>query len=291
MVSITLDDRDRTMLERLADGDASVEALAETVDGDPSAVASRLGDLADNGLVVEADDGRYELTGNGERVLASSPAGTEDDRIDTPPAIEEQIEAFDLRPDREDAVRNAFSFLRYWGEAPASEIVDGVYSEDPAGYDDAETWWTELVRDRLADLPDVEAPADGDGQWRYAGTATVEEHTDDGRQELSPEDLAEHGSVAEALDRLDLSGAERDAVRAAFEFLAASEEASGDAIKGAVYAGHEAGYDDADEWWRECVRDAFAELPGVEQVDVGRERWRYDQPTGDSASNGAADGE
>jgi predicted transcriptional regulator len=147
VVSITIDDRDRAMLEPLRDGAADVESLARAADCSPGYARSRLPDLADNGLVRRADDaGTYAITDSGKRVVAGSPAGAMDDRIDTPPAVEERIESFDLRPDREEAVRNAFSFLRYWGEATASEIVDAVYPENLAGFESRDAWWTEFLR-------------------------------------------------------------------------------------------------------------------------------------------------
>lgn len=286
MVAITLGGRDRTMLERLAEGDADVADLARLVDDDASAVASRLDELADNGLVVEADEDQYRLTGDGERVLAATPAGTQDDRIDTPEAVEQRIESFDLRPDREEAVRNAFSFLRYWGEAFESEIVDAIYPENPAGHDDAGEWWADLVRARLGALPDVDAPADPDAEpWRYGGTPTIAEHTADGRDQLTAETLDEHGGVKETLERLDLSAGEREAVRAAFEFLAARGEASAAAIKDEIYPDHAAGYDSAHEWWVECVRDAFASLPAVDHPEVDRDVWAY-RPSTEGSSGG-----
>lgn len=179
MGTITLDEQDEAVLERLRQGDADVEALAESVNADVEYLDDRLPELADNGLVERVDDA-YALTDDGARALEATPIGAKDDRIDTPPAVEERIEAFDLRPDREDALRNAFSFLHYWGEASGTEVIDGVYSENPAGFESEREWWTECVRDRLAELPTIEAPGSTDGLWRYEGTPVVEERTDDG---------------------------------------------------------------------------------------------------------------
>lgn len=178
MGTITLDDRDEAVLERLREADADAESLAEHLDLEVSHLRERLPELADNGLVERSDGGRYALTGDGTRALEATGDGSLDDRLDTPPAVEERIRSFGLRPDREAAVRNAFAFLHYWGAASATEIVDAVYAETPAGFDSERAWWDGCVRDRLAVLPAVEPPESDDGAWRYTGTAVVEERAD-----------------------------------------------------------------------------------------------------------------
>jgi hypothetical protein len=272
MGTITLDDRDEAVLERLRKGDTDVETLAESVNADADCLWDRLPELADNGLVERADDA-YALTEDGARAVEATPIGAKDDRIDTPPEVEERIEAFDLRPDREEALRNAFSFLHYWGETSGAEVIDGVYSENPAGFESEREWWTELVRDRLAELPCVEPPASNHEPWRYAGTPGVEHRTDDGRV-APPGDEFERTSVRFALERLDLAGDERRAVRRAFDRLLSEGEVTTDELEEA-YSDRPAGYDSVSEWWSDCIRPAFESLPGVESGNADGKRWRY----------------
>ena len=273
-MAITLDERDRATLETLRARDAAVASLADGANCTPEYLENRLPELEDNGLVERIEDDVYALTANGERVLAATPAGTRDDRIDTPPDVERAIESFDLGPDREAAVRNAFAFLHYWGEATDAELVDAVYSEDPAGFESSDEWWRELVREHLEELPSVEPPRAAEGEWQYAGTPTVEEQTDDGRL-LFEDEAVSRSSVKFALERLDLTDDERTAVREAFRVLAGEDEMSTDEIKNQVYTDHDAGYDSADEWWTDCVRPAFDSLPGVERAADAGDVWQY----------------
>ena len=273
-MAITLDERDKAALERLRRGDADVASLADSADCRPEYLRERLPELADNGLVERVDEDVYSLTANGARVLAATPAGTQDNRIDTPPEVERKIESFGLPPDGEEAVRNAFAFLHYWGEATESEIIDAVYSEDPAGFESSDEWWSGFVRGHLEDLPSVEPPRAAEEEWQYTGTPTVEEHTDDGRL-LFENEAVSRSSVKFALERLDLSDDERAAVREAFRLLAREGEVSAAEVKDQVYADHDAGYDSADEWWADCVRGVFESLPGVEQADDAGDVWRY----------------
>lgn len=285
MVTITLDDRDRAILERLRRDDADVASLAERMPCKPPSLRTRLLEFADNGL-VRRDDGVYILTANGKRVLAGSPAGTMDNRIDTPTAVEQRIQSFDLRPDREQAVRNAFAFIHYWGEAVTSEIIDGVYSENPAGFESSEEWWTDCVRDHLEDLPSVEPPCSTGQPWWYSGTPIVEKVTKDGR--IAPgNEVTSQTSVKYALEHAKLTDDQRSAVRSAFEFLAREGEAGAVEIKNQVYPDHDAGYSSASEWWTDCVRDGFNSLPGVERADESRDSWQYHQVDEGPMSSGS----
>jgi len=271
-VTHKLDERDLAVLAWLGREGADVESLAERTPYDPEFLRDRLPDLVDNGLVQRVDD-VYRTTANGKRAIAGSPAGTMDDRIDTPPAVERRIESFDLRADREESLRKAFAFLRYWGAATGGEIIDGVYSENGAGFESYEDWWTGFVRDRLSALPSVEPPPSIGREWRYAGTPTVEEITSDGR--LTVGRAASQSSVKYALEYGSLPDAERSAVRAAFDVLVQEGELTAPEIKDRVYADYDAGYDSAATWWDDCVRDAFSSLPGVELVADAPETWQY----------------
>lgn len=177
MVTITLDDRDEAVLERLRRDDTDVESLAESVGVDAEYLRDRLPELADNGLVERVDGEEYALTDHGTRAVAE-PIELAAERMETPPDVDEHVRSLELRPDREAALRDAFSFLRYWGQAYGSEIVDAVYDETPAGYDSGRAWWDDCVRERLAALPSVEPPASDDEPWRYDGPSVVEERSD-----------------------------------------------------------------------------------------------------------------
>lgn len=285
MVTITLDDHDRAILSRLYQGNADVASLAESVDCDEGYLRERLPELADNGLVLRVHSDVYRITANGKRTIAASPEGTMDNRIDTPPDVERAIESFTLRPDREEAVRNAFAFLHYWGEATEGEIIDAVYSENPAGFESRQEWWAEGVRDRLADLPFVQSGSSAGEEWVYVQTPIVEQHTDDGRG-VADDDVTSKTSVKFALEQSDLNEDERNAVRAAFDLLVQEGDASADEIKKRVYPDHDAGYESASEWWTDRVRDAFESLPGVEQPNADRGSWEYQQSDEGPMSSG-----
>ena len=280
-----LAESDRRVLALLGTHSRSLADLADGLGVPPAVLEERLADLADNGLVYDLGDGRYERTESGRRVLVASATGADDERVDTTPAVERALAAFDLRPDEADAVRHAFSLLRYWGRVTDAEIADAVYSEAPAGRASPAAWLEEVVRGPLAALPDVEAPGEEDAPWRYAGRPEAETPLADGRRVLSRFHPV-YGDVKHALESLDLSPDEREAARAAFGFLYRRGEASEDEIGEAVYPGHPAGYASADAWWDGAVRDAFDALPGVERVEGVRSAdehrnlatWRYRRP-------------
>jgi hypothetical protein len=288
MVTITLDECDRAVLERLRRGDADVEALADAVDSRPEYLRSRLPELADNGLVRRGEEGAWTLTENGQRAVAASPAGSMDDRIDAPPDVERRVESSDLRVDRADAVRATFAFLRHWGDATRAEIVDGVYSERPAAFESGAEWWSACVRDCLAALPRVESPASADQPWRCAGTSIVEQPTADGR--VAPtDDPTVRTSVRFALEQLDLDEPERAAVRAAFARLLDRGSVSAAELGEEVFPDHDAGYGSPSEWWADCIRPAFRSFPGVES-EADEAVWRYRQSSeGPMASAPGAD--
>lgn len=162
MVYIDLDEADAALLGRLEAGGDRPDQLTAAVDASADAIADRLAQFEDNGLVNELADGRYELTESGRRVLDSPATAGADERIDTPEDVDRALAAQELRADAEAAVRNAFVLLRNRGDASPVEIVDLVFSEDPAGYEEPEEWWTDLVRDALVALPGVTRSPDGE---------------------------------------------------------------------------------------------------------------------------------
>lgn len=281
MSSNTLEGLGRAVLETLRGRRADIGTLEEEFDASREELDEQLSQLVENALVVEVGDGEYELTENGERLLNATPVGTHDERIDTPEDVERTIEGFDLRPDEERAVRSAFSFLRYWGDATTAEIVDAIYGEEPAGYGTAAGWWDDCVAQRLAALPDVDPPADGteessgsiETRWRYVGKAAVEEPDHDGREVRDIGGEAPFGSVRHGIEELDLTDAERTAARVAFAALSAREGATAEELVDALYDEHSAGYDSTDEW-SSWLDETFAELPNVDRREDGR--WIHD---------------
>lgn len=261
----TLDEIDEAILEHLAEGRDAADLTAEFENDE---VNDRLAALAESGLVSPDDD--YELTDSGRRVLAAPGDTTADDRIDVPERVEETIQGFDLPPDRAAAIRGAFAFLAYWGEATAYEIRDAIYSERPTGFESVEEWW-EFVRERLAGLPEIDPPAADDGAWGYAGRAGVNDPTEDGRHEAGESEDATYAGVKHALESLDPRAEEREAAHAVFAFLADRDEATEEAITAAVYDEYPAGYGSPAEWW-DRVSTVLEELPGVARDG---ETWRY----------------
>ena len=266
-----LDGRDERTLALLGTRSRPVADLAADLDVPSEELERRLADLADNGLVYDLGDGRYERTESGRRVLLTS-AGVADERIDTSPDIERELDGFTLKPDEADAVRHAFAFLRYWGRVTPEEFVDAVYSEAPAGRETPGEWWNGLVSEPLAALPGVVAPGDDGEPWRYAGRPEADEPDADGRRVLSKTHPV-YGDVKHALESLDLTETEREAARAAFGYLHRRGEVSDEDLRRVVYPEHAAGYESTRAWWEGVIREAFEALPGVERV--GEEGWRY----------------
>lgn len=281
MSSNTLEEPDRAVLEALEGRRTDAGTIESELDASREALDERLSRLVENALVEEVGDGEYELTENGERLLEATPVGDRDDRIDTPEDVERSIEGFDLRPDEERAVRSAFSFLRYWGDATTAEIVDATYGEEPAGYATADRWWDDCVEKRLAALTDVDSPADGAGEsngsiesrWRYTGETGVEQPDRDGREVRDTGGEAPFGSVRHGIEELDLTDAERTAARVAFAALSARGGATAEELADALYDEHPAGYDSTDEW-SSWLDETFAELPDVDRREDGS--WVHD---------------
>lgn len=287
---------DRRLLDALDEGPRAVEDLAEVREQAPDHLSERLEALADNGLVVALEDGRYRRTESGRRLLRTA-GGLADEAVDTDPAVEAAIADAASDPDVADAIRATYAFLRYWGDATVDELIDGLHSEWPAGHEAGDEWWG-TVGDALDALPNVEPPAgfesddvasddggaeaggaDGAGTddaletWRFDGTPEVATPAADGFLPAERRGHPRYGSVRHAVASLDLTDDERTAVRAAFGELRRRGAASEDAIAEAAFTAHPLGRESADEWWTTLVGDAFEELPGV---DPGGDGWRYE---------------
>ena len=271
MGSNTLDELDRNLLESLAEGSKTLEALESAFDVSESTLRDRLSRLVDTALVraVDADGETYEATENGRRLLEATPAGARDDRIDTPAHVEDALESMSLRPDEAAAVRNAFSFLRYWGDATTAELIDGVYSETPAGYGTAAEWWDDCVRDRLAALPDVGRSSSGtetvDTVWQYEGRPVVDSPDDrDGRVVSDPiTSSGSIGSVRHGLERR-FSSAELWAARVAFAVVFESRQISVRTLADCISSDPSVAHEAVDDWtnWAATV---FSGVPDIER--------------------------
>lgn len=184
MVTLTLDERDMAILDQLQRGPHTVPALAQATQCSTTYLRTRLPALADNELVARRDDDEYELTDDGRRALEGTAAGEMDDRLDTPPVVEEHLEAMDLRADRAAAVRSAVAVLTTRGEATTAALVDACYSEHPAGYESGEAWWQECVGEALRALPAITATqsaGESDAGGENDGTVRDDTQTADAR--------------------------------------------------------------------------------------------------------------
>ncbi len=218
MGSITLAPHDTALLHLLADAPSSSDHLAEIVEDPRPELTDQLAAFEENGLLWKQADETYALTESGSRVLAVPADHGVDSRIDAPRRVCQAITKQDLRPDREAAVFDAVAFLQYWGEATESELIDGIYSETPAGYETADKWWQSFMQGTLAGLPDIEPPTADRTVWRYTGTHETEEPTEDGRDPFAGPTTS-YGSVKHALEALDLSSDQHTAVHTVFATL------------------------------------------------------------------------
>lgn len=272
MGTIILTALDTTVLHLLADAPASSDQLAETVEYSPSDLADRLAELEENGLLWERDDGTYVLTESGTRVLDVPADGSTDSRIDAPDHVQQAIQDLDLRADREEAVFDAVAFLQYWGEATKSELIDGIYRENPAEYETAAEWWQTFMQETLVELPAIEPPTADEEPWRYTGTPAIEKRTEDGRRPFDDSPMS-YESVKHALEILDLSADQQAAVQAVFKVLSQRHTATETELKQDLYEQTATGDASADEWWTQWIEPALQELPGVDQM--GDKTWRY----------------
>ncbi|WP_101295458.1 FACT complex subunit Spt16 family protein [Halegenticoccus soli] len=288
MVTDTLTEADRAVLASLFDGPRDVPGLAARTDWTPEELTERAEYFADNGLVRERDDGRIELTASGRRIVLAPGDGSADDDIDLPERAREALAALGLRADQADAVRHAFAFLAYWGEATAAELREGVYTEAPAGYGSPDDWWTDCVRDALAALPEVEPPAEDGGPWRYARDAEGADPAAEGWKMLDTTAPHEpYTSLTHVLTDESASAAERAAVVAAFETLRERGETDDESIREAARR-CEHGDELDEEWFEGRLIELLGSVPFVFRTSDGR--WTYVSMRGraDVAAEGTA---
>lgn len=268
---VALDTTDGDILTMLRGDPLEIADLSEGIEVDRSEIRERLTRLQDDGLVAEEPEQKFSLTVDGQRVLKATGTGTVDDRIDTSPAVERKLVSFDLAPDEAEAIRSAYAFLKYWGDATKGEITDAIYDEHPAGYDSVDAWWQECIRDHLASLPTVRSP-DGGLLWRYTGEIETDT-TEDGRHIAGPTAV---GSVRHQIEHIECTESERTAVRAAFDFICERGAVSATELMEAVYEDYPAGYETAERWWQDRISGALATLSNVRSDSTGK-TWRYER--------------
>lgn len=128
-------------------GEDEADEAAETPGVTPGETASR--DLetvqnGENGPSAPAVIGQFDLSGSGETLRR-----------------------------RRAAVAECYLYLREKGMAQKRDFVQNVYPEHPAGYSSEGGWWNVIGKDGLRRLAeetdDVQAPAEGEHNWAYAG--------------------------------------------------------------------------------------------------------------------------
>jgi len=102
----------------------------------------------ENGLSAPAVIGQFDLSGSGETLRR-----------------------------RRAAVAECYLYLREEGMAQKRDFLRDVYPEYPAGYSSEGGWWNVIGKDGLRRLAeetdDVQAPAEGEHNWTYAGDRDV----------------------------------------------------------------------------------------------------------------------
>jgi len=93
--------------------------------------------------------------------------------MDASPSVKRAINAFEgtasaapLKERQRTALYAAYRYLRDRGTAKKDAIVGDVYPDHPAGYEDAQQWWEELLRPGLQELPGVTYQQNS-GRWQY----------------------------------------------------------------------------------------------------------------------------
>jgi len=107
-------------------------------------------------------------TAHVERLASGTPDAERADAVEDAIATMDVPGVSEMMQDwRRDAIRGAWEYVAEHGAATDDAIVDAVYAAHSAGYDDRGSWW-ECVRPRLASLPGVTPPSEGDDDvWTY----------------------------------------------------------------------------------------------------------------------------
>jgi hypothetical protein len=146
----------------------------------------------------------------------------------------------------------------------------------------------EPVDDRLAVLVDSGLIRQADVTYELTESgrralAAPGDGTADSRIDVPPD-------VETELQDLDVDGACMKGVRAAYAFLEYWGEATESEFRDAVYAERQAGYDNRQAWWDNCIEPVLETLPTLTPpMSTGlTAKWRYDGTPG--IDGGMADG-
>ena len=117
---------------------------------------------SENGSIPES---RYENENSRQMALSST------NRLDDD--VEQAILELDLSTSASrkkwiPAIREAYRFLKEHERASKQDFIDDVFPDEPAGYENDQTWWRKVIRPGLTALPGVEKP-DAGGKWKYTG--------------------------------------------------------------------------------------------------------------------------
>lgn len=168
---------ERSLLDReeaTAEVPGDAEAWALTADGREAATSD---ERIETEIEAQASkDAGAETPPHAEETPETPPPDPQESPGAAPPhePMPDAIEAFDPPGDaaerdrRRGALHEAYLYLRKRGPASREDIVEDVFTEIPAGYDNpGEGWWDEVVAPGLDRLPDVERT--DDGRWRFTG--------------------------------------------------------------------------------------------------------------------------
>lgn len=108
-----------------------------------------------------------QSTPRDQETAATPPAEPGESESNPPYEVpESDVEAFDPpgtpaeQTRRRSALRAAYKYLRDRGSADRADFVEDVYDRAPAGYDDPDDWWNEVVEPGLGHLDGAE-PGEG----------------------------------------------------------------------------------------------------------------------------------
>jgi hypothetical protein len=128
----------------------------------PSERAPESGEIQGS-IETSLDDDRPSDHGDEGTVEGADEIAAAIARVDTPGSGKN-------REKREQALRDAYEYLAEHGQAQRSDFKDLL--GDEVGYSGGfRSWWTNYVKakDALKQLPDVDAPAEGEHTWYYTG--------------------------------------------------------------------------------------------------------------------------
>lgn len=166
--------------------------VAEALDCTTEAARQKLTRLYDQGKVDKRKTGRTTVwwQTDSSTTSASTPTPEEPPQEPREPAergaeIDAALERVDTpgtgqsREKREEALRTAYEYLKEHGEAQRKDFKELL--GDDVGYASFSSWWNNYVKAKnaLKQLPNVEAPAEGEHTWRYVSSGGIYDPTEE----------------------------------------------------------------------------------------------------------------